>query len=156
MVSALAHHAPATEVDHPMASTGRSTPAALRSYVRRVRRSCRLLPPLHGDVWLRVLYRMLPVNCRFAHLQVERPDAICCAYGCGRVETQHHALHACPQIHPVWAFHRGAWGHYGVSFSWSTISDPDLFEVNQVGDPHKEALGILWRLLVGDAQRHTL
>ncbi|ETV89773.1 hypothetical protein H310_15398, partial [Aphanomyces invadans] len=83
MVLALAHHAPVADMPHPMASSARTTPADLRGYVRRVRRVCRQLPPLHGDVWMRVLFRMLPVNCRFAHLQVERPDAICCAYGCG-------------------------------------------------------------------------
>ncbi|RHZ02816.1 hypothetical protein DYB31_007342 [Aphanomyces astaci] len=82
---------------------------------------------------------MLPVNCRFAHLQLERPDAICCAYGCGAVETQYHAFHACPHIHPVWSFHRDAWRRYGVSFAWSTI--------NASGDRHKDALQTLWILL---------
>jgi hypothetical protein len=90
---------------------------------------------------------MLPVNCRFAYLQVEQPAAICCAYGCGQVETQHHALYACPQVHPVWAFHRGAWSRFGVSFSWSTITDLDLFSVNDQSAHSKDALRILWTLL---------
>ncbi|KAF0706607.1 hypothetical protein As57867_006709, partial [Aphanomyces stellatus] len=88
MVIALGYHAPATPVRHPMTSTTRTTTAALRGYIRRVRRTCRLPPPVHGDVWLRLLFHMLPVNCRFAYLQVERPDAICCTYGCVQVETQ--------------------------------------------------------------------
>ncbi|RHY88949.1 hypothetical protein DYB35_009494 [Aphanomyces astaci] len=147
MVVALAYHAPASEVSHPMASTTRTTTALIQSYVRRVRRTCRLPPPLHGDVWLRLLFRMLPVNCRFAYLQVERPDAICCTYGCGQVETQHHAFHACPQIHPVWSFHRDAWRPFGAPFTWSTISDLDLFTVNSRGDRHKDAVKTLWILL---------
>ncbi|KAF0709955.1 Aste57867_5693 [Aphanomyces stellatus] len=84
MVAALAYHAPASVANHPMASNTRTTTVALRSYVRRVRRTCRVPPPVHGDVWMRLLFRMLPVNCRFAYLQVERPDAILCAYGCGQ------------------------------------------------------------------------
>ncbi|RHY60109.1 hypothetical protein DYB30_005852 [Aphanomyces astaci] len=148
MVLALAYHAPATETHHPMSSTARATAAALHNYVRRVRQTCRLPPPVHGDVWLRLLFRMLPVNCRFAYLQVERPDVICCAYGCGGVETQHHAFHACPQIHPVWTFHRDAWRCYGVTFSWSTISDLDLFTVNARGHHHQDALKTLWILLI--------
>ncbi|RLO10915.1 hypothetical protein DYB28_012980 [Aphanomyces astaci] len=90
---------------------------------------------------------MLPVNCRFAYLQVERPDAICCTYGCGQVETQHHAFHACPRIHPVWSFHRDAWRPFGAPFTWSTISDLDLFTVNSRGDRHKDAVKTLWILL---------
>ncbi|RHY71906.1 hypothetical protein DYB34_012972, partial [Aphanomyces astaci] len=147
MVVALAYHAPASEVSHPMTSTTRTTTALIQSYVRRVRRTCRLPPPLHGDVWLRLLFRMLPVNCRFAYLQVERPDAICCTYGCGQVETQHHAFHACPRIHPVWSFHRDAWRPFGAPFTWSTISDLDLFTVNSRGDRHKDAVKTLWILL---------
>ncbi|RHY75448.1 hypothetical protein DYB30_006450 [Aphanomyces astaci] len=147
MVLALAHHAPIHEGHHPMSSTARATTAAIHSYVKRVRRTCRIPPPVQGDVWLRLLFRMLPVNCRFAHLQLERPDAICCAYGCGAVETQYHAFHACPHIHPVWSFHRDAWRRYGVSFAWSTISDLDLFTVNASGDRHKDALQTLWILL---------
>ena len=147
MVLALAYHAPATAVHHPMSSSARTTTADLHSYARRVRRTCRIPPPVQGDVWLRLLFRMLPVNCRFFYLQAERPDAICCAYGCGVVETQHHAFHACPHIHPVWSFHRDAWRRYGVNFSWSTISDLDLFSVNAHGDRHKDALRTLWVLL---------
>ncbi|KAF0702722.1 hypothetical protein As57867_007729, partial [Aphanomyces stellatus] len=84
---------------------------------------------------------------RFAYLQVERPDAILCAYGCGQVETQHHAFHACAHVSPVWAFHRNAWSRFGVSFGWSTISDLDRFSVNVHGDRHKDALKTLWALL---------
>ncbi|KAF0710823.1 Aste57867_5461 [Aphanomyces stellatus] len=72
-VVAMAYHAPAADASHPMSSTTRTTTAALRSYVKRVWRTCRLPPPVHGDVWLRLLFRMLPVNCRFAYLQVDRP-----------------------------------------------------------------------------------
>ena len=50
-------------------------------------------PPVQGDVWLRLLYRMLPVNSRFYYLQPSQPTAVCCAYGCGAVETEHHAFH---------------------------------------------------------------
>ncbi|ETV64355.1 hypothetical protein H257_18739 [Aphanomyces astaci] len=63
------HHAPIHEGHHPMSSTARATTAAIHSYVKRVRRTCRIPPPVQGDVWLRLLFRMLPVNCRFAHLQ---------------------------------------------------------------------------------------
>ncbi|KAF0691478.1 Aste57867_17304 [Aphanomyces stellatus] len=122
MVIALGYHAPATPVRHPMTSTTRTTTAALRGYVRRVRRTCRLPPPVHGDVWLCLLFHMLPVKCHFAYLQVERPDAICCTYGYVQVETQRHAFHECATISPVWTFHQDAWSRFGVSFSWLAIS----------------------------------
>ncbi|ETV71808.1 hypothetical protein H257_12952 [Aphanomyces astaci] len=144
----LSYHAPATETPHPMSSTARATAAALHNYARRVRQTCRLPPPVHGDAWLRLLFHMLPVNCRFAYLQVERSNVICCAYGCGGVETQHHAFHACPLIHRVWAFHSDAWRCYGVTFSWSTISDLDLFTVNARGHHHQDALKTLWILFI--------
>ncbi|ETV85589.1 hypothetical protein H257_03297 [Aphanomyces astaci] len=98
MVVALAYHAPASEVSHPMTSTTRTTTALIQSYVRRV-------------------------------------------------ETQHHAFHACPRIHPVWSFHRDAWRPFGAPFTWSTISDLDLFTVNSRGDRHKDAVKTLWILL---------
>ncbi|ETV75237.1 hypothetical protein H257_10431 [Aphanomyces astaci] len=43
------------------------------------------------------------VAYRFAHLQLECPDAICCAYGCGAVETQYYAFHAYLHTHPPMA-----------------------------------------------------
>jgi hypothetical protein len=147
MVLALAYHAPATAMHHPMTTTARATSAALESYVKRLRRTCRIPPPVQGDVWLRLLFHMLPVNCRLVYLQVDRPDVICCAYGCGAVETQRHAFHDCPNIHPVWSFHREAWRRYGVTFSWSTISDLDHFAVSATYDHLKNALKILWVLL---------
>ena len=61
---------------------------------------------VQADVWRRLLYHMLPVNCRFSYLQIERPDAICCANGCGSVETEHHAFHTCTSIYPIWSFQR--------------------------------------------------
>ncbi|KDO17716.1 hypothetical protein SPRG_21827 [Saprolegnia parasitica CBS 223.65] len=39
---------------HPMASAARTTPSALSSYLRRVRRTCGLAPPVQSDVWLRL------------------------------------------------------------------------------------------------------
>ncbi|KAF0688865.1 Aste57867_19588 [Aphanomyces stellatus] len=94
-----------------------------------------------------LLFHMLPVNCRFAYLQVERPDAICCTYGCVQVETQRHAFHECATISPVWTFHQDAWSRFGVSFSWLGISDLDRFSVNANGDRLKDALKTLWTLL---------
>ncbi|RLO13460.1 hypothetical protein DYB28_006399, partial [Aphanomyces astaci] len=41
-------------------------------------------------------------------------------------------------------FHRDAWRCYGVTFSWSTISDLDLFTVNARGHHHQDALKTLW------------
>ncbi|KAF0711993.1 hypothetical protein As57867_004932, partial [Aphanomyces stellatus] len=77
----------------------------------------------------------------------ERPDAICCTYGCVQVETQRHAFHECATISPVWTFHQDAWSRFGVSFSWLAISDLDRFSVNANGDRLKDALKTLWTLL---------
>ncbi|KDO25358.1 hypothetical protein SPRG_09183 [Saprolegnia parasitica CBS 223.65] len=132
---------------HPMVSAARTTPSALSSYLRRVRRTCGLAPPVQSDVWLRLLFNMLPVNSRFAYLQRQRPDAICCAYGCGAAESQQHAFYDCEVVHQVWALHAGAWRRFGVTFSWNTISDIDAFSVNGRGEPHKAALRVLWSLL---------
>ncbi|KAF0717289.1 Aste57867_2386 [Aphanomyces stellatus] len=104
-------------------------------------------PPVHDDVWLRLLFHILLVNCRFAYLQVERPDAICCTYGCVQVESQRHAFHECATIITVWTFHQDAWSRFGVSFSWLAISDFDRFSVNANGDRLKDALKTLWTLL---------
>ena len=149
LIADLARHTPVSEVDHPMTSRTRATPSDLQRYVRLVRRILRGLPPVHADVWLRLLYHMLPVNSRFAYLQVTQPNAVCCAYNCGAVETELHALHACPTVHPLWLFHGRAWGVYGVSFDWSNITQLDSFQANP-RDPHdKEPLQLLWQLLVG-------
>ncbi|OQR81393.1 hypothetical protein THRCLA_11774 [Thraustotheca clavata] len=136
----LAYHAPSLKVQHPMASTQRSTDADLKRYVRLVRRTCRQSPSLQADVWLRLLYNMLPVNSRFYYLQVSQPTAVCCAYGCGAVETQLHVFHQCCHVHHVWQFHACAWQYYGVSFDWSTISDLDNFGVNHRGVELKSAI----------------
>ncbi|KAF0700476.1 Aste57867_9005 [Aphanomyces stellatus] len=42
---------------------------------------------------------------------------------------------------------RPRWCRFGVTFSWSTISDVDLFSVNEYGDRLKAALKTLWALL---------
>jgi hypothetical protein len=91
---------------------------------------------------------MLPVNCRLSYLQIERPDAICCAYGCGSVETEHHAFHACASIYPIWSFHANAWGHFGVNFAWSSITQLDHFPTNARGAADKDVLQLLWHLFV--------
>ncbi|OQR85196.1 hypothetical protein THRCLA_23051 [Thraustotheca clavata] len=65
---------------------------------------------------------MLPVNARFDYLQTIQPAAICRAYGCDAVETQHHAFQDCPRIRPLWDFHSTAWDCFGVDFNWSSIS----------------------------------
>ncbi|OQR84004.1 hypothetical protein ACHHYP_14031, partial [Achlya hypogyna] len=116
LVRDLACHATVQDVEHPKATSTRTATDDIHSYVRRVRRILRRLPPVHSDVWLRLLYRMLPVNCRFAYLQVTNPSAVCCTYNCGAVETEHHALHAYPVVQPLWHLHACAWGAYGVSF----------------------------------------
>ncbi|OQR83403.1 hypothetical protein ACHHYP_14755 [Achlya hypogyna] len=149
LVTDLARHAPVTDVAHPMATPSRATPEALRPYVKLVRRLLRRLPPVQADVWLRLLYHMLPVNCRFSYLQAQDPSAVCCTYGCGAVETQYHALRACARVQALWAFHAGAWANFGVDFGWSRITQLDHFPVNTRGLPHIEALQTLWLLLVG-------
>ena len=146
-VTKLAYHAPAVDCSHPMATTTRTTDTALKRYVYLVRRTCRVPPPVQGDVWLRLLYRMLPVNSRFYYLQPTQTTAVCCAYGCGAIETEHHAFHQCHHVYPVWLFHAKAWRCYGVNFSWSTISNLDLFYVNQRGAPMKDAVFLIWSLL---------
>ncbi|KAF0708723.1 hypothetical protein AaE_013111 [Aphanomyces astaci] len=143
----LAYHAPAEPVRHPMTNANHDTPTTLRSYLQRVRQTCRTPPPVQGDVWLRLLFHMLPVNSRFAYLQSTRPDAICCAYGCGAVETQSHAFYSCPHVHPIWTFHTASWSYFGVNFSWDSISDLDNFTVSPRSVPRKDALRILWSLL---------
>ncbi|OQR88776.1 hypothetical protein THRCLA_10110, partial [Thraustotheca clavata] len=137
-----AYHAPDQEATHPMATTLRDSPQAISSYVRLVRRTCRIPPPVHADVWFRLLFHMLPVNSRFGYLQASQPNAICCAYGCDEVETQLHAFYACPN-----AFHGAAWECFGVDFSWSSISDLEMFMTNHYGPQHYEALYTLWSLL---------
>ncbi|OQR88979.1 hypothetical protein ACHHYP_06536 [Achlya hypogyna] len=116
-----------------MATVTRAAPDAISTYVHLVRWVLRQLPPVQADVWQRLLYRMLPVNCRFAYLQVTRPDAICCAYKCGAVETDLHAFSTCPKIHPIWAFHARAWRVYGVDFAWTRITQLGTFTVNDRG-----------------------
>ncbi|OQR84340.1 hypothetical protein ACHHYP_13514 [Achlya hypogyna] len=151
LVRVLAHHAPAHDVDHPMTTSTRATRADIERYVRLVRRTLRNVPPVQADVWLRLLYHMLPVNSRFAYLQVTDPNAVCCAYGCGAVETELHALHACATVQPMWLLHAQAWGVYGVSFDWARITQLDVFPTNTRGHRDKDAIRLLWQLLVGSA-----
>ncbi|OQR82120.1 hypothetical protein ACHHYP_16377 [Achlya hypogyna] len=113
-----------------MATSTRTATDDIRSYVRRVRRILRRLPPVHSDVWLRLLY-------------------LCCTYNCGAVETENHALHACSVIQPLWHLHACTWGVYGVSFEWYTLTQLDTFPTNARARNDKVAVQLLWHLLVG-------
>ncbi|OQR81764.1 hypothetical protein ACHHYP_16428, partial [Achlya hypogyna] len=147
-VTRLAFHAPADARRHPTTTTTRATKDDIARYMRLVRRTCRIPPPVHGDVWLRLVMHMLPVNSRFHYMQAVQPDAICCVYdNCHAVETQQHALHVCSHVHPLWTFHATAWHCYGVNFDWVTITNLDQFQVAPRGQQHKDALFVLWVLL---------
>ncbi|ETV69955.1 hypothetical protein H257_14542 [Aphanomyces astaci] len=144
----MSFHAPDEPVPHPMSTLARDNPSSLRSYVQRVRQTFRLPPPIQSDVWLRLLFHMLPVNSRFFYLQTTRPDAIYCTYGCGIIETQSHTFHSCHRVHPVWLFHASAWRRFGVTFSCESIFDVDSFAVNPCSVPRKDAIQLLWTHLV--------
>ncbi|OQR88608.1 hypothetical protein ACHHYP_06725 [Achlya hypogyna] len=138
-----------TEDIHRYASSTRTSTEDIHRYVHRVSHILRRLPPVHGDVWLRLLYYMLPVNYRVAYLQATNRSAVCCAYNCGAVETEHHALHACPVVQPLWHLHASAWVVYGVSFEWPSITQLDSFPTNARARNDKLAVQLLWHLLVG-------
>lgn len=147
-ISRLAFHAPFDDRVHPMATSTRMTKEDLAQYIRLVRRVCRVPPPVHADVWFRLLMNMLPVNSRFYYMQPAQSDAVCCVYDdCDAVETQHHAFHTCGHVYPLWTFHATAWRCYGVPFDWAAITNFDRFQVNARGAPHKDALFVLWSLL---------
>ncbi|RHZ17005.1 hypothetical protein DYB31_009054 [Aphanomyces astaci] len=95
-LSQIAYHAPSDGKPHPVKSPSRSEQSAISKYVRLIRKTCRLSPPVHGDVWFRLLFKMLPVNSRLYYLQPQQPDVICCVYGdCDAVENYLHAFHTC-------------------------------------------------------------
>ena len=146
-VCQLAYHAPSDVATHPMASSTRSD-QDLRKYVSLVRKTCRLPPPVQGDLWIRLLMKMLPVNSRFYFLQPSFPDAVCCVYqDCSAVETLHHAFHECHHVHHLWQLQERAWDCYGVKFDWTVVSNIDRFQTNASGTHLKEALFVLWTLL---------
>ncbi|OQR88591.1 hypothetical protein ACHHYP_06734 [Achlya hypogyna] len=149
LIRDLARHAPVQDVAHPMATSTRTSTEDIHRYMHRVRRILRRLPPVHGDVWLRLLYHMLPVNCRFAYLQATNPSTVCCAYNCGAVETDHHALRTCPVVQPLWHLHTSAWGVYVVSFEWITLTRLDNLPSNARAHNDKPAVQLLWQLLAG-------
>ncbi len=146
-LSDLAYHAPPVSSTHPAATSSRTSTEDLAKYMRFVRRTCRAPTPVQGDVWLRLILRMLPVNSRFSYKQVIDPAAITCTYGCGAVETEHHAFHTCNEVFPTWQFHAGAWRRFGVRFDWATITNIDAFTVNPAYGANKAALFKLWSLL---------
>ncbi|KAF0705487.1 hypothetical protein AaE_014494 [Aphanomyces astaci] len=147
-LSQIAYHAPSDGKPHPVKSPSRSEQSAISKYVRLIRKTCRLSPPVHGDVWFRLLFKMLPVNSRLYYLQPQQPDVICCVYGdCDAVENYLHAFHTCHHVHPLWRFHATAWRCFGVSFDWSTLTNIDRFQVNDRSKPLKGSLLVLWSLL---------
>ncbi|RHY37861.1 hypothetical protein DYB38_006892 [Aphanomyces astaci] len=150
----LAYHAPPV-TSHPAKSATRVTPEDWTKYMRFVRRACRAPTPVQGDVWLRLILHMLPVNSRFAYKQLTDPEAITCVYGCGNVETEHHAFHTCNEVFPTWQFHARAWRWFGVHFDWATISNIDSFNVSPTCAANKPALFKLWTLLTASVL-HTI
>lgn len=148
LVSRLAYHAPSDRKPHPVATSTRVEHQAIATYVKLIRKTCRWPPPLHSDVWFRLLFNMLPVNSRLFYLQPQQPDAICCVYtNCDAPENQHHAFHTCPRVYPLWRFHATAWRCFGVNFDWTTITNVDRFQVNEHGRQLQDTLFVLWALL---------
>ncbi|ETV75045.1 hypothetical protein H257_10643 [Aphanomyces astaci] len=106
-------------------------------------------PPVHADVWFRVLFGMLPVNARFVYRQATDASAVLCAHGCLEVESQLHALFACPRLAPLWQTHQSAWRTTGVRFSWHNILNLDDFYCHVNHGHLKPALFQLWVMVTG-------
>ncbi|RHY90070.1 hypothetical protein DYB35_002205 [Aphanomyces astaci] len=95
------------------------------------------------------MFRMLPVNYSLFFLQDTHPNIVECSYpGCTAVETMRHVLVECSCVAPVWAWHSAPWRQFGLSFTWTTISDLDLVVVLPQWQHSFDILRKLWALLV--------
>ncbi|RHY01652.1 hypothetical protein DYB36_012427 [Aphanomyces astaci] len=146
----ICFHAAQPTKPHPMATASRNTEAHIRSYIKtQVKPTLAPLPPLLADVWLRILYRMIPVSYRYFFLQHSNPHIVECAYpGCSAVENSFHAFFDCPNVSPLWDLHTSAWTTFGKLFQWDLISNLDDLPITLVWAPHSVVITKLWALLV--------
>jgi hypothetical protein len=149
VVVKMSYHGPVPTKSHPTQSHARPDYPAARTYMKRFRRSMSLLSPVHADVWLRLVLRMIPVNSRFMYRQEVDPDSPMCSHGCGVHETERHAFHDCTKVLRVWDTHSAAWQATGATFSWHSLLNIDCFDVHPSWLSHKPALFQLWVMLVG-------
>jgi hypothetical protein len=145
----IAFTGPAPDRPHPTSSRDRPGYAAAKTYMRLVSSSLKLLAPIHGDVWLRIILNMLPVNSRFPFRQQYDPDSMLCVHRCGDIDTMEHALHSCTHITHLWSDHADAWSPTGVSFSWFSLTNLDKFTVNSPVSQYSDTLFQLWVMLTG-------
>ncbi|KAF0707051.1 hypothetical protein AaE_013793, partial [Aphanomyces astaci] len=125
VIKNVCFHPPPLTKQHPLLSADRNTNTKIRTYMRETLTPLlNLPPPVQGDLWWRLMFRMLPVNYSLFFLQDTHPNIMECSYpGC---------------VAPVWAWHSAPWRQFGLSFTWTTISDLDLVVI----------LRKLWALLV--------
>ncbi|RHY15136.1 hypothetical protein DYB25_000083 [Aphanomyces astaci] len=147
-VKKLAYHAPKPTRTHPLISATRPTLAHVRTYLSTSRQLLRAATPVHADVWLRLVLRMLPVNARLPFTQHIEPDVIFCSHGCSAVETELHAFYTCPKIEPLWAWLDTSWRPLGAAVRWTTVTDLSQFQVHARHIRHRDELHQLWVISV--------
>ncbi|KDO32905.1 hypothetical protein SPRG_02596 [Saprolegnia parasitica CBS 223.65] len=74
--------------------------------------------------------------------------------GCLAVETERHALWACPDVQPLWDWYLAAWSAAGISWSWDTVVHPETFAVPRHARPLRHVFVRLWYSLVATALCH--
>lgn len=149
LVKRISFHGTKPSRPHPTSSPDRPDYKSAKQYMRLARDSFKVLTPVHADVWLRVLLRMLPVNDRFPHRLQHDPDSMLCVYRCGAIDTLQHALHGCERIADLWSDHAAAWSTTGATFSWFAITNVDSFQATNVSCQRAKAIYQLWVMLVG-------
>ena len=149
-IKPLATHYPQPQRTHPMASLHRTNSTMIQSAIKKFKSWYKFLPPVYGNVWFQILFRLLPSNARFPWAQHHDPTKIECTYpSCHNPETYRHILFDCQYVAPTWSFHRQVWSQFGIHLSWDNILHPELFQVLQPYATHKNRLRRLWFCLVG-------
>jgi hypothetical protein len=148
-VVAMAYHGPRLAAPHPTSTPTRVGYEAARQYMTLLKESCRLLTPVHGDVWFRATMNMLPVHARYLYLKEVQPDIVKCSHGCGEDETSAHVLRDCGKVAPLWALHEAAWRGLGTDFNWMLLMNIDGVKIDGHGALFQAAMVQLWIMLAG-------
>ncbi|ETV97412.1 hypothetical protein H310_09742 [Aphanomyces invadans] len=147
----LAWHPPVLPRRHPLHREPHLvTTEQLTRHVKAVRKLLQLPAPIYGDVWLRLLFKMLPVQSRFPFLQDTQPRIMECTYRpCHLIETERHAFRDCPCVRGIWTFHETVWRVVGVTFTWECIESLSFttFVVDERHAAVKDHLFHLWVML---------
>lgn len=135
----LLHQTPTAPAKHPFEQWGIQD-TTTRKFLILLRRTLRPIYPVVTDIYIRMMFKLIPVQSRFWFLQTTNPNIQLCPYNCLMVETEEHAFYTCPHIAQLWAELTPPWHQLGVKITWGTISRLDSFTTNDTWTTYKDLI----------------